>query len=90
MNKKYLGQFNTTNSDYILQGFEDVVANKNIVDPFAGSGELIEWAIKNKASSYSGLDIDLTLLNDHIKYNDSLTSIPFAKFIIIKYNYFFQ
>ena len=82
MNKKYLGQFNTTNSDYILQGFEDVVANKNIVDPFAGSGELIEWAIKNKASSYSGLDIDLTLLNDHIKYNDSLTSIPFAKFII--------
>ena len=80
--KKYLGQFNTTNSDYILQGFENVISNKNIIDPFAGSGDLIEWAIKNKAKSYSGLDIDLTLLNNHIKYNDSLISIPFAEFNI--------
>ena len=83
MNKiKYLGQFNTTNSDYILQGFEDVIVNRNIMDPFAGNGDLIEWAIKNKAKSFSGLDIDSTLLNDSIKYNDSLLSIPFAEFII--------
>jgi len=82
MSKKYLGQFNTTNSDYILQGFEDIVVNKNIIDPFAGSGELIEWAIKNKARSSIGLDIDSKLLNNNIKYNDSLISIPFAEFII--------
>jgi len=35
--KKQLGQFFTTNSDYILRGFEKFVKNKEITDPFAGN-----------------------------------------------------
>jgi len=36
MTKSQLGQFFTTNSDYIFQGLEGFVKNKEITDPFAG------------------------------------------------------
>lgn len=58
MIKKQLGQFFTTNSDYILQGFEDFVFDKEVTDPFAGSQDLIRWAEKNKAKNIIGFDID--------------------------------
>jgi len=42
MTKKRLnGQFFTTNSDYILEGFSKYIKNKNITDPFAGNKDLI-------------------------------------------------
>ncbi len=47
MSKKQLGQFFTTNSDYILQRFEKFVKDKNVVDPFAGNQDLINWSRKN-------------------------------------------
>ena len=40
--EKQFGQFFTTNSDYILQGFEGFVKNKEILDPFAGNQDLIK------------------------------------------------
>lgn len=41
--KRDLGQFFTTNADYILQGFEKFVEGKTISDPFAGNRELLNW-----------------------------------------------
>lgn len=80
--KKDLGQFFTTNSDHILQGFEQFIKGKNVLDPFAGGGDLLIWATKNGAASISGLDIDNSLINKTIILNDSLKSIPTAPFII--------
>ena len=48
MNKQRLGQFFTTNSDYILQGLEGFVKDKEIINPFAGNQDLISWSHKNK------------------------------------------
>jgi len=78
--KKDLGQFFTTNSNHILQGFEDVIKDKKVMDPFAGGGDLLQWAERNGAESTCGLDIDPKLVSDKISLNDSLVSIPNAKF----------
>lgn len=44
--KRDLGQFFTTNADYILQGFEEFIGGKAISDPFAGNQELLNWCEK--------------------------------------------
>jgi hypothetical protein len=81
-NKKNLGQFFTTNSEYILKGFESAVSGKIVMDPFAGGGDLLRWAEKFGATATSGLDIDPKLVSTKISLNDSLASIPHAGFII--------
>ena len=40
--KSKLGQFYTTNSDYILQGME-VPKDVKIIEPFCGQGDLVKW-----------------------------------------------
>lgn len=80
--KKDLGQFFTTNSDYILKGFEHCVNGKRIMDPFAGGGDLLRWAETNGTTSVSGYDIDPKLVSATIALNDSLDSIPNHPFII--------
>jgi hypothetical protein len=42
LKKRNLGQFFTTNCDYILQGFEEFVKGKKITDPFAGNQDLLK------------------------------------------------
>lgn len=79
--KRDLGQFFTTNSDYILQGLEPFVAGKVVLDPFAGNGDLLRWAKDNGAKAVSGLDIDSELASQNT-INDSLVSIPHASFNI--------
>lgn len=80
--KKDLGQFFTTNSNDILYGFENYIVGKIVIDPFAGSGDLLRWAERNGAAAVSGLDIDPKLVNKEITLNNSLKSIPNAQFII--------
>jgi hypothetical protein len=42
--KKNRGQFYTTNSDYILDGFSSPPSDvRRVVEPFAGKGDLIDW-----------------------------------------------
>jgi len=88
MTKIQLGQFFTTNSDYILQGLERFVKNKKIIDPFAGNQNLFFWAQKNKCKTIIGFDFDenyvdnkKVLLNDSInnpkKYGFVLTNPPY-------------
>ena len=73
MKKKQLGQFFTKNSNYILRGLEVFIDGKEVTDPFAGDGDLIEWARKNKAKDIRGYDIDRKYVdNKDIFYNDSI------------------
>lgn len=59
--KSQRGQFNTTNVDYILQRFESKVVGKNVIDPFCGKRDLLNWAEQHGASSVFGVDIDTSL-----------------------------
>lgn len=100
--KQQLGQFNTTKVDYILSGFEGFVNNKNVIDPFCGKNDLLNWVNKYNPSSVTGYDIDTSLgveindsLKDPINYKGKfiLTNPPYLaknksinKDIYIKYN----
>lgn len=83
MNKKQLGQFFTKNSDYILQGLEKYVADKSVVDPFAGRGDLIKWAQKNRAKDIKGYDVDSEYMdNQHVFCNDSINKPLTYQFVL--------
>ncbi len=75
MTKVQLGQFFTTNSDYILQGLEKFVRNKEIIDPFAGNRDLFAWAEKNKCKKITGFDCDKNYVDGKkVFYGDSINS----------------
>jgi hypothetical protein len=46
-NKQVLGQFYTTNHEYILQDMSIPKDILNIVEPFCGNGDLLEFIKKN-------------------------------------------
>lgn len=80
--KKQLGQFFTTNSDYILQGFEEFVKNKEVIDPFAGNQDLINWSIENNCKKIVGFDCDKKYVdNKSVFYKDSINSFQKYKFV---------
>ncbi|MEA2088494.1 MAG: hypothetical protein U9O55_01465 [Patescibacteria group bacterium] len=80
--KKQFGQFFTTNSDYILQGFEKFIKGKNVIDPFAGNQDLIKWAQNNNCKKIIGFDCDKKYCdNKKVFYNDSLNNSKKYKFI---------
>lgn len=82
LRKKQLGQFFTTNSGYILQGFGKYIKGKEIADPFAGGKDLIYWAQKNGCKSVKGFDCDKNLIdNKIIFFNDSISSPKKYKFV---------
>lgn len=83
MVKKQLGQFLTKNSSYILQNLEKYVKNKDVVDPFAGEGDLLDWAEEQGAFSVKGFDIDKRFIDDNkIFYNDSILNKKEYSFVI--------
>ena len=80
--KTQLGQFFTTNSDYILQGLEKFIGNKEIVDPFAGNQDLFRWAEKNNCKKITGFDCDKKYCdNKKVFCNDSLNNPKKYKFV---------
>lgn len=83
MTKAQLGQFFTTNSDYILQGLEEFVKNKEITDPFAGNQDLFNWAKKNNCKKITGFDFDKKYADDkNVFLNDSINNHKKYKFIL--------
>ncbi len=83
MIKKQLGQFFTTNADYILQGLAGFVKGKEVIDPFAGSGDLLKWALGNSAQKAVGFDYDKKLVNNKsVFFNDSLSNPQEYQFVI--------
>ncbi len=47
--KKKLGQFYTTNYQYILQAMNIPDSITNIIEPFAGNGDLVEFIENNRS-----------------------------------------
>jgi len=81
--KQQLGQFFTTNSDYIFQGLGKYVKNKIVSDPFAGAGDLLDWAEKHGAKKIKGYDVDVDCVdNKKIFLNDSLLESKTYEFVI--------
>jgi len=72
--KQKNGQFFTTNADHILGGYEDIVRNKTVIDPFAGGKDLLLWAEKNGATNTVGYDLEPT--SEDIIKNDSIADPP--------------
>ena len=81
--KKELGQFFTTNADFILQGFEKFVKSKKVCDPFAGNRDLFNWAKKNSCAEIFGFDLDETLCDEKsVLKNDSINSPKKYHFVL--------
>jgi hypothetical protein len=80
--KRQLGQYFTKNSEYILQGMEKFVRDKDVSDPFAGNKDLIVWAKKNGCRIAKGYDYDKRYVNNKdVFFNDSIRSPQKYKFI---------
>jgi hypothetical protein len=75
-NKKNRGQFYTTNSAYILDGFPQPPHDiRCIVEPFAGKGDLIEWVKKSGCTAtIEAYDIEPKM--EGIVKRDTLTNPP--------------
>lgn len=83
VNKKQLGQFFTINSDQILKGLERFVKGKEVIDPFAGGGDLISWAREHGAKKVKGYDIDKKYVNEKdVFYYDSIKKPLKYKFVL--------
>ena len=83
MTKSQLGQFFTTNSDYIFQGLSKFVKGKEITDPFAGNQDLFGWAKKNKCKKITGFDCDKKYTDGKkVFYNDSINSPKKYRFVL--------
>jgi hypothetical protein len=81
--QRQLGQFFTRNSEYILQGMEKYIYNKDVIDSFAGNQDLIKWAKNNKAKTVKGYDIDRDYINNKTTFlNDSINKPLKYKFVL--------
>jgi hypothetical protein len=81
--KKQLGQFFTTNSDYILRGLGKFIKGKNASDPFAGAGDLLGWAKKNEAKKVVGFDVDKKYVDGkNVFFQDTLNTERKYDFVI--------
>jgi len=76
--QKLNGQYNTTNATKILEGFEQLVEGKQVVDFTAGKGDLLKWARDNGAKSVLGYDIDPSVNPSNIELDtlDTPVSLP--------------
>lgn len=83
MNKKTFGQYYTTNQEYILNGLKIPKHIENIIEPFAGNGDLKNFIDKYK-KNYNVEYYDLYPKQKYIIKKNTLTEPPIYenKFII--------
>lgn len=75
-NKKTRGQFYTTNSSYILDGFPAPPSDvRCVVEPFAGKGDLIDW-VKNTGCHAPIEAFDIEPKRPDIQTRDTLMNPP--------------
>lgn len=80
--KKSLGQFYTTNSDYILQNLE-LPENIEVIEPFVGQGDLVIWTKKNvKYKSIETYDLDPKIKCDNVVDTIKFPPIYENKYVI--------
>ena len=80
--KKALGQFYTTNHEYILQNMELPNYVRNIIEPFAGNGDLLQFIEKDenqKNIKYNIECYDIEPKEDYIKKRDTIKNPPLYK-----------
>lgn len=71
--KTQLGQFMTTNNEYIFQGMMLAdLKNKRYVEPFAGNGDLVDFMVSRKISRDQIDCYDIEPKHDYIQKRDSL------------------
>lgn len=70
--KSKLGQFYTTNYEYILQSFS-IPTDITIIEPFAGNGDLLDFA---KSSNHPFECYDIDPQKDYIIQRDTLSHPP--------------
>lgn len=75
MNKKKLGQFYTTNHEYILQGMKIPENIRVIIEPFAGNGDLIDFIKKNN-TDYTIECYDIDPKKEYITKRDTINNPP--------------
>jgi hypothetical protein len=75
MNKKTKGQFYTTNSAYILDGFSIPQQAQRIMEPFAGQGDLLDW-ISTVAPHVKPEAYDIEPKREGIIQRDTLKTPP--------------
>ena len=80
--KRQFGQFFTTNVDFILKHLHKYVADKDITDPFAGAGDLLNWAQKHHCRSVCGYDIDQNYVQSKVALKDSIKEPANYKFVL--------
>lgn len=73
MNKKTLGQFFTTNYEYILQNLHIPAKTTHITEPFCGNGDLLKF-VKDKSIVIDAYDIEPK--HPYIKQQDTLLHPP--------------
>ena len=76
MNKKQLGQFYTTNYAYILQNMYIPDNISNIIEPFAGAGDLLNFINDNDRDKYNIECYDIEPKKDFIIKRDTLLNPP--------------
>ena len=79
MSKKTLGQFYTTNNEYILQNIKIPNDIRNIIEPFAGNGDLVDFIekdAKQKNIKYNIECYDIEPKKDYIIKRDTINEPP--------------
>lgn len=74
MSKSILGQFYTTNYDYILKNIKIPSNIKYIIEPFAGNGDLLNFIVNKNIYNIECYDIDPK--KNFIKKRDTLKNPP--------------
>lgn len=74
--KQKLGQFYTTNYEYILQNFSISPEVHHIIEPFAGNGDLLSFICTADKSKYTIECYDIDPQQDYIIKRDTLNDPP--------------
>ena len=75
-NKQALGQFYTTNYNYIFNNIVINEKNTRIIEPFAGEGHLTAFAVSQLKVVESVFEYDIDPKNQFIKQRDTLLDPP--------------
>ena len=75
MTKQQLGQFYTTNYEYILQGLTIPTNIKHIIEPFAGNCDLLKFINKNKIN-YNIECYDIVPMHNFVIKQDTIKNPP--------------
>ena len=74
--KQKLGQFYTTNYEYILQGLNIPPKVKTIIEPFAGNGDLLQFIPESDKDKYKLECFDIDPKQDYIIKRDTIANPP--------------